>query len=142
MLFKKIAEGLKSDGKLFFHIFTHHAHPYAFETDGDDNWLGKYFFTGGMMPSDALPFYFQNDLQFECSWRVSGRHYGQTAEHWLRNLDENRESAFESFKKVFGADQAATWIQRWRIFFMSCAELWNYRDGNEWLVSHYRAVRR
>ena len=36
-----------------------------------------------------------------------------------------------------GREQARRWWVRWQIFLLACAELWGYRGGREWLVSHY-----
>jgi len=137
-LIHNVSTWLKPEGKLFVHIFTHKKFAYLFETEGSRNWMGRYFFTAGMMPSDDLMLYFQNDLHLEEHWALSGLHYMKTAEAWLSNLDSHRDDVMAVLSGVYGPSKAKRWFQRWRVFFMACAELWGYAKGQEWLVSHYR----
>jgi len=133
----RIATWLRSNGKLFIHIFTHRQFAYIFEEAGRDNWMGRFFFTEGLMPSDDLLYHFQDHLAVEAHWRVNGTHYQKTAEAWLAHMDSQKGDILPLLKEVYGERSAARWFQRWRIFFMACAELWGYGNGAEWLVSHY-----
>lgn len=137
-LLGNVARWLRSEGKLFIHIFTHRKVSYHFEARDASDWMSRYFFTGGQMPSHDLLKQFQTNLTLEAEWQVNGRHYQQTAEHWLEKMDQQKAKIMPLFVATYGADQATKWWAYWRVFYMSCAELWGYRDGNEWLVSHYR----
>jgi cyclopropane-fatty-acyl-phospholipid synthase len=138
ILFSRISKWLKPDGELFVHIFTHREASYLFETEGEDNWMGRHFFTGGQMPAQDLFLDFQKDLELVEQWAWSGTHYGETSERWLNQLDAHRVEALQILEGVYGKDLAPVWVQRWRIFFMACAELFNYDEGREWGVTHYR----
>lgn len=137
LLLSRVSGWLTAEGKAFVHIFCHRDTPYFFETDGAANWMGRHFFTGGMMPSEHLFGLFADDLAIQQQWRVSGMHYWRTCEAWLRNLDSNRAAILDRFREGLPSHEAKRSLQRWRMFFMACAELFRYRDGNEWFVAHY-----
>ena len=141
-LFRRIAGWLKPDGALFFHVFTHRTVPYLFETDGDGNWMGRHFFTGGMMPSDGMPLAMgDGPLRVADHWRWAGTHYAHTARWWLKNLDAHRGEALKILAAAAPGREPRVLVQRWRMFIMACEELWAFDRGQEWLVSHYKMVK-
>ncbi|MGB2336469.1 MAG: class I SAM-dependent methyltransferase, partial [Alcanivorax sp.] len=136
-LMARIHDWLKPGGKLFIHVFCHRDLTYLFETEGSKDWMAKYFFTGGMMPAyDWLP-HCAGDLQEEQRWAVNGTHYARTLEAWLVLADEKQAALTRLLDEIYGKGQGKIWLQRWRMFFMACAELFDYRDGEEWFVAHY-----
>ncbi len=141
-LMTRIATWLRPGGKLFVHIFVHRTLMYPFETAGDDNWMGRHFFTGGLMPAaDTLLHFQQGDLALQQRWLLDGTHYERTSNHWLANQDANRDAVMAILVEAYGPVSAKLWYQRWRMFWMSCAELFGYAGGQEWLVAHYRFAR-
>jgi cyclopropane-fatty-acyl-phospholipid synthase len=141
-LFRRIHGWLRPGGRFFMHIFVHRSVPYAFVEKDADDWMSHHFFSGGMMPSDELPLRFQDHLRFLQRWRWNGRHYEKTANAWLAQLDRRRAEVLPILAGTYGPEQAELWFTRWRLFFMACAELWGYNDGQEWWVSHYLFERR
>jgi cyclopropane-fatty-acyl-phospholipid synthase len=140
-LLARVGSWLKPSGKLFVHIFCHRELLYPFETEGDDNWMGRHFFTGGLMPSADTLLWFQRDLRIDQQWRLSGRHYQRTSNHWLANQDDHRDAVLAVLQTAYGKSGAELWHQRWRMFWMACAELFGHSGGNEWIVGHYRFVK-
>ncbi len=141
-LFDKVSSWLRPHGRFFMHIFVHRAVPYAFEDNHATDWMSRHFFSGGMMPSDDLPLFFQDRLELKERWRWDGTHYEKTANAWLANMDASKTELWPLFEQTYGRDFARLWWTRWRLFFMACAELFGYDDGQQWWVSHYLFGRR
>ncbi len=129
-LFAKFARWLRPDGALFVHVFAHRRYAYPFEDGGASDWMAREFFTGGLMPSVDLFREFQRELAITDEWRIDGTHYARTSEAWYRNL----MAARGELEPLVGR----AGFQRWRVFFLACAELFNFGAGRQWLVAHYR----
>ncbi len=141
-LMRRIAGWLEPGGMLFVHIFCHREHAYFYEPSGPSDWMAREFFTGGTMPSDDMLLHFQEHFVLDRRWRIGGQHYARTLEEWLARVDRDREGALGIFAKELGTGGARRQLQRWRLFLLACAELFAYRGGREWYVSHYRFRRR
>ncbi len=140
-LFRRIHGWLVPGGRFFMHIFTHRSTPYEYIDKGPSDWMTRFFFSGGIMPAAALPARFANHLTVEQQWAWNGNHYAKTCRAWLRLIDANKDAVMPILADTYGEDDASRWFMRWRIFFMACEELFRYRGGNEWFVSHYRFKR-
>ncbi|MCB9558467.1 MAG: class I SAM-dependent methyltransferase [Deltaproteobacteria bacterium] len=138
----RIRGWLEPDGRLFLHFFAHRHFVYPFETAADDDWMGRHFFTGGMMPAADLLEHLEMPFEIEARWDVDGTHYQRTADAWASNLQRRRDELVELLSADVGRREARRLVQRWLIFFNACAELFGYENGREWLVCHYRLAPR
>ena len=136
-LFRRIDEWLSPDGQFFMHIFCHRTTPYEFIDKGPTDWMSRYFFSGGIMPSAELPLRFSKDLSIVKRWQLNGQHYAKTCNAWLNNMDSRESVIMPVLVACYGEVDASLWWQRWRMFFMACAELFDYDEGHEWYVGHY-----
>jgi cyclopropane-fatty-acyl-phospholipid synthase len=135
-LLKRVGSWLEPEGKAFLHVFCHRQVPYFFEEEGAGNWLGRTFFSGGLMPSEQLIDEFQEALTVEKRWTVPGHHYARTARAWLEALDRRRQEVLPVLARVYGGGEARRWLGRWRLFFLACEELFGYDEGRQWRVAH------
>jgi len=135
--FRRVSGWIAPEGRFFMHVFVHRSTPYAFEARDDSDWMSRHFFAGGMMPSDDLALRCQDDLRVVRQWRWDGTHYARTAEAWLANMERHRPRVWSALQQAYGAADAGLWWVRWRLFFLSCAELFGYDGGQQWWVAHY-----
>lgn len=128
-LLRRVARWLDRDGQLFVHVFTHRDAWWVFDHEAPQEWMARWFFTGGILPSDDLLLHEQRDLQVSGHWMLGGDHYQRTLEAWLTRLDAHRTEADRLL------DPRA--VARWRVFLLASAELFGFRKGTEFGVSHY-----
>jgi cyclopropane-fatty-acyl-phospholipid synthase len=136
-LFRRIDGWLQPGGRFFMHIFTHRTTPYEYIDRGPSDWMTRHFFSGGIMPSADLPLRTCAPMQVERQWAWNGNNYARTCRAWLQQIDDRKDAVMPILADTYGKAESGRWFMRWRIFFMACEELFRYRGGNEWYVSHY-----
>lgn len=141
-LFRRIDSWMNPGGVFFMHIFTHRTTPYEYIDKGPSDWMSRHFFSGGIMPSVDLPLRFADHLIIDKRWSWSGNEYARTLRAWLDLMDSRRSTVMPILADTYGEDEAGRWWMRWRMFFMACEELFQYGNGDEWFVSHYRFRKR
>ena len=134
--FANVARWLAPQGRFFMRGFMHRGAPYPFVERDASDWMSRHFFSGGLMPSDDLALRFQDVLRLVGRSRRDGTQYQRTAEAWLRNMDDKRAALISLFATIHGADAGVRWM-RWRLFFISVAELFGHNGGQQWWISHY-----
>ena len=134
-LLQRLSNLMTDDGLLFVHIFCHRQSAYFYEIKNQWDWMTKYFFTGGIMPSKDIFEFFDEDLTVAESWEINGKHYSKTSKSWLKNIDKNSKIVKQILNQHY--DEKNIWFYRWRIFFLACEEFFKINDGKEWFVSHY-----
>ena len=136
-LFQRISSWMHDDAKMFIHVFSHRRYAYDYDSNNPKEWMARQFFTGGIMPSHDLLPSFDQHLKQDASWLLDGTNYQKTAEAWLDNMNQNEAEVKSVFDAVYGPKNSKQWMWRWRLFFLACSELFGYKDGLEWGVSHY-----
>ena len=111
---------------------------YPFETEGGGNWMGRYIFTGGIMPAAETVLHYHPQQSVEENCRQSANQYRNPAARGLPNLDDHKSRVMSTLADAYGENASARWFQRWRMFFMACEEMFGHRNGQEWMVCHYR----
>ena len=121
---------LKPKGSLFFQVFSHKSYPQDFDQIRT-SWMSKYFFTNGIMPYDGFYNEINSNFTLDKSWIENGKHYSKTLYAWLENLDNN-------YSKLVNLTYSNNkLLNRWKLFFIICGELFAYNDGTEWYIKQY-----
>tara|TARA_A100001015_G_scaffold129715_1_gene143910 strand:+ start:486 stop:1535 length:1050 start_codon:yes stop_codon:yes gene_type:complete len=137
MLFEKISSWLSTDGYLMTHIFGHKKYCYPYSIENNKNWIAKHFFTGGIMPNEKIFSYFQTQLLLLKQWRINGIHYHKTCEQWIKRHYLSKNEIVSLFEEYYGKGNGVRKWHAWKIFFLSCSEIFRFKKGSEWMVFHY-----
>ena len=140
-MLRRLEPALTPEGRVFLHVFCHRAVAYEYRTDRSEDWLGRHFFTGGMMPSRDLLHRLSIPFDVEEEWTWSGENYRRTADAWVERLDAGRDEVRRILAGLRGGEDAAREVRRWRMFFLACSELFGWHGGREWMVLHARLAR-
>lgn len=128
-IFKIISnELLKEDGQCLFQVLCHRVYTMLMDSSG---WLGRNFFTGGVIPSRNLFHHFNQHLVCVQQLDWNGVHYQKSLNAWLGRMYASRRKCLAAL----GGSQLA--YQNWRMFYLVTSECFGYQNGNEYMLTLY-----
>jgi cyclopropane-fatty-acyl-phospholipid synthase len=136
-LLRRIGTWLGHGGTCFVHVFAHREVAWHFDSDDPNDWLARWFFAGGTMPSADLLLREQRDLTVIDHWWLNGDHYAKTLQAWLDRLDADPDGARSALADGDDPTPPELQLSRWRLFLLASIGTWGFRSGAEFGVGHY-----
>jgi cyclopropane-fatty-acyl-phospholipid synthase len=125
LLFEKLSKILNDDGFCFFQLLAHTKETMIMSPN---TWLGRNFFSGGTIPRIDLFSKFNKHLKVFDSQVISGKEYSKTLDAWLQRMYEDSyipSILITNFE-----------YQKWRLFYLLSSESFNFKEGNEYVVTY------
>lgn len=133
LLFHKFSKILKKDGYCFIQILGHSKNTYIMNKD---SWMGRNFFTGGVVPSMNLFEKFDNHLIVCQKHIISGIQYSKTLDSWLDNMYINKSKIMKILNKHYPKESDYLY-QSWRMFYLMSSVSFSFNDGNDYCLGYF-----
>ncbi len=122
LFFDNVKSVLKYQGVFLLHFIN------ALKEEGRDEWINKYIFPGGVLPSLRGIIHLAVEKDFHIiDVENLRRHYVKTLLHWHENFTEKEDVVREMFDERF--------VRMWRLYLIVCAA--NFYVGG---IEHHQIV--
>lgn len=126
-LLRAVALRLKPGAKFFVQSLLHQSASYLMD---DESWMGRNFFSGGSILSLNSYFHLIPPTLYLAEVEpVNGIGYSKTLLAWLGFMERQRSSIVAQYGHEF--------YERFRMFYISCAEAFAANNGAEFMCGYY-----
>jgi cyclopropane-fatty-acyl-phospholipid synthase len=136
-MFHQLGDWIAPGGRMLIQMPCHRHLFYQIDNLPPGNWVSQNFAVAAAMPPLDLFEHVHGPFELVNRWEIDSRHFERTCRAWLQNLDRARRPILELLEREASPTEARATLQRWRIFTMSCRELFTFDAGRQWFASHH-----